>query len=116
MRILIVDATSSMRRVTRNFLQRVGFEDTIEAANGQEALEVVAESDFILMDWYMPAMGGPEFVKRARALKELIPILLLTTDEAREDIFEALKAGVNGFVLKPLTPKVLKERIEAALK
>jgi two-component system chemotaxis response regulator CheY len=116
MKFLIVDDSKTMRRIIKNSLKQIGFEDTIEAENGKEALKIYMDSDIILTDWNMPEMDGLEFVKRVRAQDKNIPILMVTTKASNDDIVEAIKNGVNNYIVKPFTPQTLKEKIESLLK
>lgn len=116
MKFLIVDDSSTMRRIIKNSLKRIGFDDIIEASNGKEALEIFTDANVVLTDWNMPEMDGLEFVKRVRAQNKTIPILMVTTNAAKDDIVEALKNGVNNYIVKPFTPETLKEKVEAVLK
>jgi len=113
--VITVDDSSTMRRIIKNTLQKIGFETVLEAANGVEALDVLAknEVDIIVTDWNMPEMDGLTFVKTLRAKDEYkeIPILMVTTEAAKEDILTALKSGVNNYVVKPFTPDTLKEKV-----
>jgi two-component system chemotaxis response regulator CheY len=65
----------------------------------------------------MPNMDGLTFVKKIRSMSEWddVPIIMVTTEAAKEDILEALKAGVNNYIVKPFTPEVLKEKIEIVM-
>ena len=117
MKFLVVDDSATMRRIVVNSLKRIGYEECIEAGDGQEALSMFDDSiDFVITDWNMPNMGGLEFV---RALREGsgagLPILMVTTRSVREDIVQAAQAGVNNYVVKPFTPAVLKEKIDQVL-
>jgi len=118
MKFLVVDDSSTMRRIIKNSLKRIGFEDIVEAENGRHALEKMAEEevDIVLTDWNMPEMDGLEFVKRVRSTNKAIPILMVTTNAAKDDIVEALKHGVNNYIVKPFTPETLKEKVETVLK
>jgi two-component system chemotaxis response regulator CheY len=117
MKFLIVDDSSTMRRIIKNSLKNIGFEDILEAANGREALKVYADVDIILTDWNMPEMDGLEFVKTVQVNNnKSIPILMVTTRTAKVDIVEALKNGVNNYIVKPFTTEILKEKVEAVLK
>jgi two-component system, chemotaxis family, chemotaxis protein CheY len=116
MKFLIVDDSSTMRRIIKNSLKRIGFEDILEAENGKQALEIFNDVDMILTDWNMPEMDGLEFVKRVRTTNKTIPILMVTTNAAKDDIVEALKNGVNNYIVKPFTPETLKEKVESVLK
>jgi len=118
MKFLVVDDSATMRRIVVNSLRRIGFDASIEASDGAEALERFDESiDFVITDWNMPNMGGLDFVRalRARADGSKIPILMVTTRSVREDIVQAAQAGVNNYVVKPFTPAVLKEKIDQVL-
>jgi len=116
MKFLVVDDSSTMRRIIKNSLKRIGYEDIMEASNGKEGLELYKEAHIVLTDWNMPEMDGLEFVKRVRQENTTIPILMVTTNAAKDDIVEALKNGVNNYIVKPFTPETLKEKVEAVLK
>ena len=117
MKILIVDDSSTMRRIIINTLSRIGYTDVIEGDNGKSGLEKLGQGgvEMIITDWNMPEMDGLEFVKTVRGQNPSIPILMVTTNAAKEDIVEALQAGVNNYVVKPFTPDTLKEKIESLL-
>jgi len=116
MKILVVDDSSTMRRIIKNTLQRIGYTDLVEAENGKDALEKLDGIDIILTDWNMPEMDGLEFVKKVRVDDKTIPILMVTTNAAKDDIVDALKNGVNNYIVKPFTPETLKEKVESVLK
>ncbi|MCE1204733.1 MAG: response regulator [Holophagaceae bacterium] len=117
MKILIVDDSSTMRRIIINTLSRIGYTDVVEGENGKSGLEKLGQGgvEMIITDWNMPEMDGLEFVKTVRGQNAGIPILMVTTNAAKEDIVEALQAGVNNYVVKPFTPETLKEKIESLL-
>ena len=118
MKILVVDDSITMRRIIINALQRIGYSDAIEASDGKEALDKFDSSiGFVITDWNMPAMSGVEFARAVRATPagQSVPILMVTTRGAREDIVSAVEAGVNNYILKPFTPSVLKEKIDRLL-
>lgn len=115
MRILAVDDSATMRRIIRNQLKQVGMDDVDEAQNGREALVMLGRNhyDLLITDWNMPEMCGLDLVteiRRADALKSL-PILMVTTISAKEDIVTALKAGVNSYVVKPFDAGTLQAKI-----
>ncbi len=115
LRILTIDDSTTMRRIIINTLARIGYKDVVQADNGKTGLQKLEEGgvDVIITDWNMPEMDGLEFVKRVRAGEyKDVPILMVTTNAAKEDIVEALQAGVNNYVVKPFTPETLKEKIE----
>ena len=118
MRFLVVDDSITMRRIIVNALQRVGYDDAIEAADGKEALDRFDSGvGFVITDWNMPNMSGVDLVRalRARPDGRSVPVLMVTTRSAREDLIAAVEAGVNNYILKPFTPPVLKEKIERLL-
>lgn len=120
MRFLVVDDSPTMRRIVINALKTFGFEEVVQAEDGQDGLNKLKEEqiDFVITDWNMPNMTGLELIKAIRsddALKHL-PILMVTTRGLKQDIIEALKAKANNYVVKPFTPQVLKEKITAVLK
>ncbi len=118
MKFLVVDDSITMRRIIINALQRIGYSDAIEASDGKEALDKFDSSiGFVISDWNMPAMSGLEFARAVRATPagQSVPILMVTTRGAREDIVSAVEAGVNNYILKPFTPSVLKEKIDRLL-
>lgn len=118
MKFLVVDDSLTMRRIIINGLQRIGFNDAVEASDGKDALDKFDGSiGFIITDWNMPNMSGLEFARSVRAhpAGATVPILMVTTRGAREDIVSAVEAGVNNYILKPFTPTVLKEKIDRLL-
>ena len=119
MRFLIVDDSSTMRRIIINTLNKLGYKECHEAANGREGVERLATTpvDMVITDWNMPEMSGIDFIRAVRAndATKQLPVLMVTTNAAEDDIVEALKAGVNNYVVKPFTPDTIKEKIQAAL-
>ena len=119
MRFLIVDDSSTMRRIIINTLAKLGHQECVEAGNGREGLDRLATAavDLVITDWNMPEMSGIEFVRNLRASEKTknVPILMVTTNAAKDDIVEALRAGVNNYVVKPFTPDTIKEKIEAII-
>ncbi len=116
MKFLVVDDSATMRRIVINSLKRIGFDDCVEAGDGAEALDAYDSSvEFVITDWNMPNMGGLDFVRALRQREDAkeVPILMVTTRSVREDIVQAAQAGVNNYVVKPFTPQVLREKIDA---
>jgi len=115
MRVLVVDDSSTMRRIIINTLRKLGYEDTCEAGDGREALKslTATPADMVVTDWNMPEMTGPEFVEALRAMPDLakIPVLMVTTQAAKEDVIVAMRAGVNDYLIKPFTPDALKDKL-----
>ncbi len=120
MKFLVVDDSPTMRRIVINALKQFGYDNVVEAGDGIEALDMLKKEgniDFIITDWNMPNMTGLELTQTVRASAEYanLPILMVTTRGLKQDIVDALKARVNNYVVKPFTPQVLKEKIEAIL-
>ena len=120
MRFLIVDDSSTMRRIIINTLNKLGHQDVAEAGNGKEGLDRLNAGgpvDVIITDWNMPEMSGIDFIRTVRSMPAIkdTPVLMVTTNAAKDDIVQALKAGVNSYVVKPFTPDTMKEKIEAVL-
>jgi two-component system chemotaxis response regulator CheY len=118
MKFLVVDDSATMRRIIVNSLQRIGYADCVEAGDGREALDRFdASIGFVITDWNMPNLSGIDLARtlRARPDGRSIPILMVTTRSVRDDIVAAVEAGVNNYIVKPFTPQVLKEKIDAVL-
>ena len=118
MKFLVVDDSATMRRIVINSLHRIGYTDTIEAEDGADALAKFDRSvTFVITDWNMPNMSGIELTKALRGRPEgaEVPVLMITSRSVRDDILTAMEAGVNNYVVKPFTPQVLKEKIDAIL-
>lgn len=118
MKILVVDDFSTMRRIIKNLLRDLGFNNTQEADDGSTALPMLQKGDFdfVVTDWNMPGMQGIDLLKAIRADDNLkhIPVLMVTAEAKREQIIAAAQAGVNGYVVKPFTAATLKEKIGRA--
>ena len=116
MKILIVDDFSTMRRIIKNLLRDLGFTNTTEADDGLTALPMLQSGnfDFLVTDWNMPGMNGIDLLRAVRADERLkhLPVLMVTAEAKRDQIIEAAQAGVNGYVVKPLTAQGLKDKIE----
>ena len=113
--LITVDDSLTMRRIIKNTLSKIGFKNVLEAADGIEALDVLAKEniDLIITDWNMPEMDGLEFIKNLKSNEDFkdIPILMVTTEAAKEDILDALRQGVNNYIVKPFTSDTLKAKV-----
>jgi two-component system chemotaxis response regulator CheY len=120
MKILTVDDFSTMRRIIRNMLRQLGYTNIVEAEDGAEALSLLQREkvDFVISDWNMPNMSGLDLLKAIRADANLkpTPVLLVTAEALKDNVVEALKAGVNNYVVKPFTAETLKEKIDTIFK
>lgn len=119
LKILAVDDSPTMRRIIVNTLKRAGYPNVIEAKDGKDALAKlrVESINFVITDWNMPEMDGLTFVNTMRSDEALksIPVLMVTTRSVKDDIIDAMKAGVNSYIVKPFTPDTLREKIEQVL-
>ena len=120
MKLLVVDDSSTMRRIIKNTLARLGHKDVLEGADGVEgwaALDANPGVDMLITDWNMPEMNGLELVVKVRADERFkdLPIIMVTTEGGKAEVITALKAGVNNYIVKPFTPQVLKEKLGAVM-
>ena len=116
MRILVVDDFSTMRRIIKNLLRDLGFNNAVEPDDGTTALPMLQNGnyDFLITDWNMPGMQGIDLLAAVRADPRLrnLPVLMVTAEAKREQIVLAAQAGVNGYIVKPFTAQTLKEKID----
>jgi len=116
LKVLVVDDMSTMRRILKNVLKQIGFSDLTEAENGQDALTKLKAGEFglVVSDWNMPVMQGIELLRAVRADPELkhLPFLMVTAEAQKENIIEAVQAGVSNYVVKPFTAEALQEKLE----
>ncbi|MCS4195262.1 response regulator [Salinibacter ruber] len=119
MKFLIVDDSPTMLRIIRNALQEIGYDDIVEAEDGEDALEKLEENalDFVVTDWNMPNMNGVDLTSNIRNHPEYsdLPILMITTRGMKEDVKTAMKAEVNNYIVKPFEPEVLEEKVDSCL-
>ena len=115
MRFLVIDDSMPMRRIVANVLARLGHTDVLMAANGREAMKRIESDqiDFVITDWFMPEMSGLEFLRKVRDNPSTrdVPIVIITANASSDDVAQAVRLRVNGYVLKPFTAELLKERI-----
>lgn len=116
MKIIVVDDFATMRKIIKNLLKQVGYNNIIEAEDGVQALGVLKSEkvDFIISDWNMPNMTGIELLKTVRADSDLsgLPFLMVTAEGLKENVVMAVKEGVSNYIMKPFTAEVLHEKIE----
>ena len=116
-RILIVDDESRMRKLVRDFLVRSNF-DVVEAENGEQAVEIFFEDkniDLIVLDVMMPRMDGWQTCRQIREYSK-VPIIMLTAKSDERDELQGFELGVDEYITKPFSPKILVARIEAILR
>jgi len=119
LKFLVVDDFSTMRRIVKNLLHDLGYQNVVEADDGNTALPILQQGgiDCLITDWNMPGMHGLELLKQVRSDAKLakLPVLMLTAEAKREQIVEAAQAGVSGYVIKPFTAEILKEKLDKIL-
>lgn len=120
LRFLVVDDFSTMRRIIRNLLKDLGFNNVEEAEDGVMALKKLRDGggfDFVVSDWNMPNMDGLTMLQNIRADDRLkdIPVLMVTAEAKKENIIAAAQAGANGYIVKPFTAATLDEKLNKIL-
>lgn len=117
LKILVVDDESRMRKLVRDFLSKKGFE-VIEAENGEQAVDIFFETKdiaMILLDVMMPKMDGWEVCREIRKMSQ-VPIIMLTAKSDEKDELLGFELGVDEYITKPFSPKILVARVEAILR
>ena len=116
LKILVVDDFATMRRIVKGVLKQLGFSDIVEAEDGKLALEELKKDSFglIVCDWNMPNMTGMELLQVVRGDADLkgIPFVMVTAEGQKENVVEAVKAGVSNYIIKPFTPETFGEKLE----
>jgi two-component system, chemotaxis family, chemotaxis protein CheY len=114
MKVLLVDDSGTMRTIQKRCLNKLGFEDVVEAEDGVTGLRAfeAAAFDLVLTDWNMPNMDGLSMLKEIRQRNAKVPIIMITTEAERGRVVEAIQAGVSDYLVKPFTPDGLKEKLE----
>ncbi len=117
MKILLVDDSRTIRNIQKNVLKQLGHNDVIEAEDGVKALALFNEQppDLMLIDWNMPNMDGITLVKKIRETNKTVPMIMCTTEAEKTRVLEAVKAGVNNYIVKPFTVDSLGEKIAKTL-
>jgi len=115
LRFLVVDDFATMRRIVRNLLKDLGYNNVEEAEDGSDALNKLQASpvDFVISDWNMPNMDGLQLLNEIRKDERLkaIPVLMVTAEAKKENIIAAAQAGASGYVVKPFTAATLEEKL-----
>ena len=113
MKILLVDDSRTIRNIQKNTLKTIGHTDITEASDGIEALACISQErpELMLVDWNMPNMDGITLIKKVRETDKELPIIMVTTEAEKSRVLEAVKAGVNNYVVKPFTAETLAAKI-----
>jgi len=119
-KVLVVDDMSTMRKIVIKIVKDLGFTDIHEAADGNEAWKHISNSGetpfgLVISDWNMPNCTGLEFLKRIRSDQKVskTPFILVTAEAEGHQVAEAVKAGVDQYVVKPFSRDSLRDKLEA---
>ncbi|RJR34757.1 MAG: response regulator [Desulfobacteraceae bacterium] len=116
MKVLVVDDFATMRRIVKGVLKQLGFSNIIEAEDGNAALGELKKEriGLIVSDWNMPNMSGLDLLKAVRGDSSLktIPFIMVTAEGQKENVIEAVKAGVSNYIVKPFTPETFGEKLQ----
>ena len=117
MKIMLVDDSRTMRNIQRSALAEMGETNVVEACDGQDALSKVKGEapDLIMLDWNIPNMDGLSFLKAFRAENKVTTVIMVTTEAEKTRVIEAIKNGVNNYIVKPFTPDLYRQRITETL-
>jgi two-component system chemotaxis response regulator CheY len=119
MKVLLVDDSRTMRGIQKRILCGLENVQFVEAGDGLQALSAIAAEpigfDLVLVDWNMPNMDGITFVRRVRERDRHTPVVMATTESDKAHVLEAIKAGVNNYVVKPFTPETLLDKVKQTL-
>ena len=120
MKVLVVDDFATMRRILKNILKQIGFSNINEVENGKEALKELMSGDYdlVLCDWNMPEMTGIELLSQVRAEEQLkdLPFVMVTAEAQKDNIIDAVKAGVTSYVVKPFTAETIDAKLRKVFK
>ncbi len=120
MHFLIVDDQQTMRRLLKSCLRQLEYKNFKEAENVPEAIGILKSEpvEFVILDWSMPEIPGISLLKLIRATEDWkkLPVLMVTSEADQENIIEAIKAKVDGYIVKPVNTKILAEKINGILK
>jgi two-component system chemotaxis response regulator CheY len=116
-KILLVDDSRTIRNIQKNVLKQLGHTDVVEAEDGVQALVVFNDQtpDLVLVDWNMPNMDGITLIRKIREMNASVPLIMCTTEAHKSSVVEAVKAGVNNYIVKPFTVDSLGEKIEQTM-
>jgi two-component system chemotaxis response regulator CheY len=117
MKVLVVDDSRTIRRIQRNVLAQLGYTDVLEACDGVEALRLIGlhTFDLLLVDWNMPNMDGITLIRKVRETHKALAIIMCTTESQKDRVMEAVRAGVNSYLVKPFDVDSLSEKIDQTL-
>lgn len=121
-KVLVVDDMPTIRDLVKSQLKALGLKNIIEASDGEAALNLVmnaaavgAPVELVISDWNMPKMTGLEFLRQVRASDVVgkTPFVLLTSESERDQVTEAILAGVSQYIVKPFAAKAFEEKLKS---
>ncbi len=119
LRVLVVDDSSTMRRIVKTALRDIGMRNIVMAEDGDEAWDTLQNDtiDLVLSDHKMPRMSGEEFLKLVRADEryKTLPFIMVTAEAFRDNVMNAVKLGVSNYIVKPFSASQLQDKIEKVL-
>lgn len=122
-RILVIDDMPSIRDLVKNTLKTMGYKHIVEAGDGEEGLSALLQHkqagnafELVISDWNMPRKSGLELLKQVRASSEFanLPFVLLTSESERDQVTEAVLAGVSQYIVKPFSVKIFEDKLKVA--
>ncbi len=122
-RILVIDDMPSIRELIKNHLKTMGYKNILEAGDGEQGLKLMIQQtsaaapiQLVISDWNMPVLNGIDLLKQVRAKTEWVnlPFVLLTSESERDEVTEAIMAGVSQYVVKPFAAKIFEDKLKAA--
>ncbi len=114
---MLVDDSRTIRNIQKNVLKQLGYEDIVDAEDGVIALRLFNEQvpDLMIIDWNMPNMDGITLIRKIREINKTVPMIMCTTEAEKSRVLEAIKAGVNNYIVKPFTAESLNEKLTQTL-
>ena len=116
--VMVVDDSRIMRNIVKNTFELLKIPvNYLEAADGKQALDILMSNkvNLILLDWNMPNLLGIDFLKKIRSMEDYrtIPVIMVTSEAAKLNVIEAVKAGVTAYITKPINDKVFMEKLSS---
>jgi two-component system chemotaxis response regulator CheY len=119
-KVLVVDDMSTMRKIVGKILKDMGYTNIVEAADGVQAWEAIQKEQIglVISDWNMPNCSGLEFLKKVRGDQRFkkTPFLLVTAEAEQHQVAEAVKSGVDQYVVKPFSKDALEAKLTMVYK
>lgn len=115
-KLIVIEDDASTKMILKGTLRKYGFTDVEECSDGGEALKKIQDNeyDLILCDWQIPTMNGLALLKKVKGMETAanIPFIMITGESEKESIISAMKAGVDGYIVKPFAPVSIKQKLD----